>query len=361
MKLLDKAKKTKDSVAKQALKTEADQTFKCYKKLIRKVKKKYHSEFNKKLKDLKTSNPREYWNLINNHDKPAAKESKVSLRDLTTHFQSLAALPATAQQCQDVPVGLVDQGNEQLNATFTLTEIQTCIRKLKNKASGAGNILNEFLKNCPDKVLLIIVKLFNMVLESSVVPSEWCTGIIQALFKGKGSDQDPSNYRGITLLSCVGKLFTACLNNRLSKYTEEFKILGNEQAGFRSGFSTVDHIFSLNVIIDYYIKRGKRLYCAFVDYSKAFDTINRAALWEKVINAGVNGKFLKIIYQLYKQAKSCVKKDSMFSDFFPCEMGVRQGENLSPLLFTLFLNDFKDFISTSYRGLDLMLNTLIGC
>ena len=78
-------------------------------------------------------------------------------------------------------------------------------------------------------------------------------------------------YRGITLLSCIGKLFTYCLNHRLCSYIECQQIIGNEQAGFRSGHSTIDHIFALHTLIDLYLNKKKRLYGALIDYKKEFD------------------------------------------------------------------------------------------
>jgi hypothetical protein len=93
------------------------------------------------------------------------------------------------------------------------------------------------------------------------------------------------------------------------------------------------------------------MYCCFIDYQKAFDTINRSALWGKVIENGINGKLLRVIYNMYETAKSCVKQETMISGLFACNMGVRQGENLSPLLFALFLNDFEISISRKYNGL----------
>ena len=81
-----------------------------------------------------------------------------------------------------------------------------------------------------------------------MVPTKWCLGIIYPLYIKKGLLTDPDNYRGITLLSCTSKLFTSCLNSRLSFYVEE-NILGQEQAGFREGYSTIDHVFVLHVVI----------------------------------------------------------------------------------------------------------------
>ena len=171
------------------------------------------------------------------------------------------------------------------------------------------------------------------------------------LYKKKGHVNNPDNYRGITLLSCVGKFFTSVLNYRITNYLEATGSIGDEQAGFRAGHSTIDHIFVLHSIIDIYQQKQKPLYCAFIDYKKAFDFVDRSSLWKKLISHGINGKVLNVIYNLYKNAKSCVKSQGKLSDYFSCNVGVRQGENLSPLLFAIYLNDFEFYVSRKYNGL----------
>ena len=128
------------------------------------------------------------------------------------------------------------------------------------------------------------------------------------------------------------------------------EILGYEQAGFRPEFSTMDHIFTLHSIIEYYKCKKGRVYCVFIDYSKAFDLIDRASLWVKLLKHGVNGKILGVIQNIYQKAKSVVKIDDKISNFFACNIGVRQGENLSSILFAIYLNDFQSSISKSYNG-----------
>ena len=139
-----------------------------------------------------------------------------------------------------------------------------------------------------------------------------------------------------------------------TKYLDAVGGIGDEQAGFRHDYSTTDHIFTLHAIIDMYIKNGKKLYIAFIDYRKAFDFIDRVSLWDKMIATGINGKILQVIYNLYHNAKSCVRSNGKMSDYFSCDVGVRQGENLSPLLFSIFLNDFELYISRHYDGLKTM-------
>ena len=128
------------------------------------------------------------------------------------------------------------------------------------------------------------------------------------------------------------------------------EILGYEQAGFRPEFSTMGHTFTLHSIIEYYKCKKGRVYCVFIDYSKAFDLIDRASLWVKPLKHGVNGKILGVIQNIYQKAKSVVKIDDKISNLFACNIGVRQGENLSPILFAIYLNDFQSSISKSYNG-----------
>ena len=182
--------------------------------------------------------------------------------------------------------------------------------------------------------------------------------MIQPIYKNKGPRNDPDNYRGISLLSCVAKLFTACVNSRLSLFLEENDLIKENQAGFRNGYSTTDHIFSLHSIIDLYLRKKKRIYAAFIDYRKAFDLVHRASLWKKLMLHQINGNILKLIYSIYENAKSCVKVGNTFSRFFPCKTGVRQGDNLSPLLFSIYLNDFEDFLFKKYKGLDDLANDI---
>ena len=125
---------------------------------------------------------------------------------------------------------------------------------LKNsKSPGIHYILNEFFKNCPKELIPVITKLFNIILDTGIISNEWTTGVIKALYKNKGDINNINNYRGITLLSCLRKLFTSVLNSRLYNYLTHENILGNEQAGFRPKHSTLDHIFALQVLTSYYI------------------------------------------------------------------------------------------------------------
>ena len=148
--------------------------------------------------------------------------------------------------------------------------------------------------------------------------------------------------------------FTRILNNRLGEWAENYHVLIEAQAGFRPGMSTIDNVFVMHGLLSHILNQGDKLYCAFVDYTKAFDYIVRENLWYKMIKYGLRGKILNIIMSMYSKVKSRVKYNNKTGDEFFCRLGVRQGECLSPLLFSLFLNDIEEsFIHSGLEGLDI--------
>ena len=127
----------------------------------------------------------------------------------------------------------------------------------------------------------VYFKLFNIILDTGILPDSWTLGIIKPIYKNKGNQQDPDNYRAITLISFIGKLFTAIINNRLNIFAIEINLINRNQAGFRKGHSMSDNIYCVHVLISLYLSFGKRLYCTFVDFRKDFDCMAYEAM-EKI-------------------------------------------------------------------------------
>ena len=228
----------------------------------------------------------------------------------------------------------------------------------RSKSCGPDNILNEFLMGGKDVLCKYLHTIFNVIFQSGHFPQSWSDGIIIPLHK-KGSIHEVNNYRDITLLSCLGKLFTKILNSRLTEWAENYYIYIEGQAGFRSGMGTVDNIFVLHSLITHFINNGSKLFCAFVDFSKAFDYVVRDNLWYKLIQLGVRGNMLNIIRSMYKCTKSFVKSFGSLSEPFICQTGVRQGESLSPFLFAMYINDLEEvFITKGVAGIDTGLMEL---
>ena len=334
---------------------ELKKTRKNYKKAIYLAQNKFDANVHNELRSLKKSQPQAYWNIINSANGMKDNNVPIDIETLQEHFRNLSQTTNDNAETSNPDYASTPTSNECLNREISIEEVLKQINRLKNgKAHGEDLILNEFLKYSTNSLMNTIVKLFNIVLENGIVPTEWTVGLIRPLYKKKGNPTDPNNYRGITLLSCFGKLFTAVLNERLTSYFEENHLIGEEQAGFRHGHSTLDHIFVLHSLIDLYLSKRERVYCAFIDYKKAFDLVDRSSLWGKLLKNNVDGNFFRVINHMYKQAKSCVISDSKKSDVFDCNIGVRQGENLSPILFALFLNDFNEFICEKFQGIDIL-------
>ena len=103
--------------------------------------------------------------------------------------------------------------------------------------------------------------MFNVVLDTGIIPETWTTGIIIPVYKNKGCPTDPDNFRAITLISCLGKLFTSIVNTRLNFFANEVTLIHEYQAGFRKGYSTIDNICVLHVLIElYFFRKETSLY-----------------------------------------------------------------------------------------------------
>ena len=221
----------------------------------------------------------------------------------------------------DPETNMETHSNERVEGTLdyliTDEEFEAAINKLKaNKYPGFDNILNEVIKIGKDAIKGHLVNLFNRILDTGKYPALWSFGLIVPIQK-KDDRSKVENYRGITLLSALGKLFTSILNNRLYDYMVQTGILKAEQGGFRKMHGTVDSIFTLKTLIDKYVKSKPQkhrnlLFSRFVDFKKAFDCIPRQKLFDKLKKEGVQGRFLDVLIPMYSNDKSAVKIDNKF-------------------------------------------------
>lgn len=316
---------------------------KIYKKAMDNAVKTYNTGITRKLMQLRSTNTKDFWNILNSSKRDS--KSPVNIKDMFDFFKNIneGSLSPDSDTLHEPQVD--GSSNEFLNCEINESEITDAVKKLKNgKAPGYDNIVNEHIASTLNTFLPIYKLFFNAVFDSGLVPEEWLVGIIKPFYKNKGDPTSPENYRPITLLSCLGKLFTSILSKRLELYSEEIELIHNNQAVFRKGFSTLDHIPTLQFLSNTLMKCKKKLFCAFIDFKQAFDTVWRNGLWRKLLNYGINGKCFKYITNMYKGIKSLIKMNGTVSDFFCCNVGVRQGKNLSPFLFSLYINDVENYL-----------------
>ena len=152
----------------------------------------------------------------------------------------------------------------------------------------------------------------------------------------------PENYRKITLLSSLGKLFDTILNNRICFCKEAFSLDNPWQNGFKQGSRSTDNLFIFNAILDKFKGQKRPLFICYVDFKSAFDYINRHALLFKLMTRGFTGRIFTILRDIFNKSKSCVKWNSEVGELFDNMYGVLQGGTISPTLFNAYIDDMQN-------------------
>ena len=214
-------------------KIELKQASKTYKKKMNYFINKHNKSTQNKLRSLKNKSPKEYWKIINSIDNKRT-ESNIELDTLYTFFKDLNKQPETDNDYSGDNIEIsVNDDDEILNSPISDGEILKCIKLLKNnKACANDDIINEYIKSTSHIMLPLYTSFFNLIFETGIMPDAWLEGIIKPIYKKKGDPLQPENYRPITILSCFGKLFTAVLNLRLTRFLNEHETLAENQAGF---------------------------------------------------------------------------------------------------------------------------------
>ena len=133
-------------------------------------------------------------------------------------------------------------------------------------------------------------------------------------------------------------------------YLEKKCILVEEQNGFRSRRSYLDHIFVLTAVVRSRLQEKKSTFCCFVYFSKAFDFVNRNLLILELQQAGIQGKFLSMIKVMYKETRSAIRINDNITDWFITEAGVCQGQNDLPTVFSIFINSLAKLLKDMNKG-----------
>lgn len=249
-------------------------------------------------------------------------------QDFATETEALVA--RYAQESEELP-------EQELDKDFTDDELITALGKLKYyKACSFDQVRNEALKEGGKELRSNLLKLFNWINSTEEVPKDWATSLVVMLYKD-GDETDPANYRGISLISCLGKLYLSMWTQRLTAHLDPR--LAEEQGGFRAKRSTVDQLFVFNETLLRQRRAGRTTHCFFIDFRKAFDTVWHQGLWRRLWEEGIQGKAWRILRSLYSDLQSSVLVEGEPSRTTPLKQGVRQGCPLSPILFSCYIND----------------------
>ena len=205
----------------------------------------YRIDLQRKIKNLRSSNPKEYWSIVNSKRKK--ERSNVNILDFYNHFKNVNS---NDDDHDDIHHDLNDLNLDEtfddsmcINVPITIDEILKAVQCIRNnKSPGPDAVINEYLKSSINVMVHLYEKLFNLVFDTGIVPVAWLIGHIKPIYKNKGNESDPQNYRPITLLSCLGKVFTSILSGRLTHYADSIDLIKENQSGFRANYSTVDNM-----------------------------------------------------------------------------------------------------------------------
>jgi hypothetical protein len=221
---------------------------------------------------------------------------------------------------------------------ITVEIIDRCMKDLHlGKACGPDDLSVEHLLYAHPSLIIHLKLLFSAILSHGVVPDNFGAGTIVPLIKDKsGNLNDVSNYRPITLIPVISKLFECIILN----LCQECFVVDELQLGFKKNHGCNDAIFAVKTTVNYFTERGSCVYAAALDLSKAFDRVNHFKLFSSLLNAGLPVGIISVICNWYSKMFAAVRWGNAFSDSFHVGSGVRQGGTLSPSLFNTFINLF---------------------
>ena len=342
-----------------------------YKRIIQR-KKRLHLQSNRdKLHQLHSTNQTECWKLWNKLTNSNNDKTTQNLPDIDTFYsyfknqinppvctyfdqEHMAEIDEYIHKIKTIPDNnIIDTLPANIcDSYITESEVALHLKKLKNnKAAGIDGITGEFYKCVENELIVPFCAIFNFIFDKGDYPSQWAEGLINALHK-KGDHSNPDNYRKITITVAMAKIFDSILNARLYFKNDAMSLDDPFQFGFTPSRGTTDCVFVLDTIIRHEQFKKMPVYLCFVDFTKAFDYINRNALYYKLHKQKMSQKMLKIIMSMFDKTQAKVHQLGEISPPIESIFGVLQGGILSPKLFNEFMSDLPNHLSIN-NGIEI--------
>lgn len=239
-------------------------------------------------------------------------------------------------------------------------EVYNVILKLKNRKGGVDGITTKLLKHIAHIVAKPLQYIVNSSFVTGVCPRHFKIAEVVPIHK-KGSKELTTNYRPISLISNVAKIFEKLLQKRIVHFIEKYHILSTMQFGFRKGIGTKDALGKITETIYANLDKSIPTAAVFLDLAKAFDTVDHYILRSKLNAAGIRGMCLKLILNYLSDRKQLVRINNEKSNLADVKIGVPQGTILGPLLFIIYINDIFEKIDDNCVIYSFADDTTILC
>jgi hypothetical protein len=330
---------------------------------IRERKRDYIQELDARACDASKFGTKEWWRLVKSFLSKKGMESdeippieqnnhvyysnKDKAEAFNNYFISQSALGIDNDT--DLPDVITDSVPVLRTIILDVTNVANALRSLKtNKAVGPDLIHNCILKASSNHITEPLTRFFNKCLSESKFPDPWKLAHVTPLYK-KGQRELCSNYRPISLLSCVGKLFESCVHKYIYFFLSENKILSSSQSGFIPGDSTIYQLLSIYDNLCSSFDNGVTTQAVYLDITKAFDRVWHRGLLHKLESVGIIGPMLDWFRDYLSNRKQAVVIRGEKSEFKSILSGVPQGSVLGPLLFLIYINDIVENIRSDIK------------
>ena len=216
-----------------------------------------------------------------------------------------------------------------------------------NSAPGEDGITYDLLKLCSDQTKKILCNLFNQCASKNVFPSAWKEAKVRMVPKPGRDKKQAGNYRPISLLSCLGKIYERYIYAYLMKELTEKNFLNINQAGFTKGRSSQEHLLRLSQSISNSFKKRNCTLGLFLDVKSAFDAVWKNGLKHKINNIGLSRQMKNILFSFLDGRTLKVLSEGFWSEIVELKAGTPQGSCISPILYLIFVNDLTDELDQS--------------
>jgi hypothetical protein len=337
-----------------------------YNRIVQRKKRDHQSEASDKLRSLFAKDRAEIWKTLAKYSQTQTK-CPIDLDEFLADMESENVAPIDPTDDMDdfvkqyVEVPLCDEAIlNVLDRPVRREEIsQACSELKKGKSCGADGIPLSIIQ-CFASITSVLTLMFNVILTTGEYPARWIEGMITPILKPGKDARQTSSYRKVTVIPHVGKLFEKVMENRLANFES---LMGSDDMlnnGFSRGFRPTDNLVIMDCLIRKYRFIRRPLFVAFIDFTQAFDLVNRNGLFYKLILLHFGSKALKVIYSMYKKSQSAFRLNGRFTKSIRTLLGVNQGSILSPRLFKKFFQDLASALHAPGAYLnDLMIKYLL--